>query len=186
MKSEARSQKPEAGYQRANLFWYLASGIWLLISSGCVTAPQPVPPPPANLSPQAPPAPVTVPENKRPAPPPVPPPAPLSVASPPASKPAPPKDEFVMSIDSDPSGAIIVVNGIPVGKAPLQLKVKTALQGFFRDYITVKARFLATSADETSITVEDDCTPRDKIPDKIIFTPQGSRRWQQGPADNGK
>jgi hypothetical protein len=91
-----------------------------------------------------------------------------------------------MSIDSDPSGAIIVVNGIPVGKAPLQLKVKTALQGFFRDYITVKARFLATSADETSITVEDDCTPRDKIPDKIIFTPQGSRRWQQGPADNGK
>jgi hypothetical protein len=91
-----------------------------------------------------------------------------------------------MSIDSDPSGATIVVNGIPIGKAPLQLKVKTTLQGFFRDYMTVKARFLATSSDETSITVEDDCTPREKIPWEIIFTPQGSQRWQQGQAENGK
>ncbi len=90
-----------------------------------------------------------------------------------------------MSIDSEPSGAIIVVNGIPIGRAPLQLKVKTTLQGFFRDYLTVKARFLATSSDETSITVEDDCTPREKIPGKITFTPQGAHRWQQGQADNG-
>ena len=81
-----------------------------------------------------------------------------------------------MSIDSEPSGAVIVVNDIPIGKAPLQLKVKTTLQGFFRDYMTVKARFLATSSEETSVTVEDDCTPRDKIPGKIIFTPQGAQR----------
>ena len=81
-----------------------------------------------------------------------------------------------MSIDSEPSGAVIVVNGIPIGKAPLQLKVKTTPQGFFRDYMTVKARFLATSSDETSITVEDDCTPREKIPGKIIFMPQGAQR----------
>jgi hypothetical protein len=90
-----------------------------------------------------------------------------------------------MSIDSEPSGAVIVVNGIPIGKAPLQLKLKITPQGFFRDYMTVKARFLATSSDETSVTVEDDCTPRDKIPGKIIFTPQGSQR-QQEPADDGK
>jgi hypothetical protein len=85
-----------------------------------------------------------------------------------------------MTIDSEPSGATIVVNGIPIGRTPLQLKVKTTLQGFFRDYMTVKARFLATSSDETSVTVEDDCTPREKIPDKIVFTPQGARRWQAG------
>jgi len=84
-----------------------------------------------------------------------------------------------MSIDSDPSGATIIVNGIPIGKAPLQLKVKMTPQGFFRDYLTVKARFLAKSDEETSITVEDDCTPREKIPGKIMFTPQGSRRWQR-------
>jgi hypothetical protein len=148
--------------------------------SGCVTAPKSVPPPPPNLSPQAPPAPAAVPETRPPAPPPKPPPAAPSVAPPPAavSTPAPPKDEFVMAIDSEPSGAVIVVNGVPIGKAPLQLKVKATLQGFFRDYMTVKARFLATSEDETSITVEDDCTPRDKIPREIIFMPQGAQRQQ--------
>ena len=91
-----------------------------------------------------------------------------------------------MSVDSEPSGAVIVVNGIPVGKAPLQLKVKTTLQGFFRDYMTVKARFLAKSEDETSITVEEDCTPREKIPDKLTFTPQGAHRWQLEQAENEK
>jgi hypothetical protein len=162
----------------------LVSALWLLTLAGCVTAPKSVPPPPPNVFP-APAVPAAAPQNKPPAPPPKPP-APPSVASPPASTPALPKDEFVMSIDSEPSGATIVVNGIPIGKAPLQLKVKTTLQGFFRDYLTVKARFLATSEDETSITVEDDCTPREKIPGKIMFTPQGAQRWQQEPADEGK
>jgi hypothetical protein len=153
----------------------LVSALWLLTLAGCVTAPKSVPAPPPNLSPQA--APVAAPENKPPAPAPKPVAAP-SAAPPPAaiSTPALPKDEFVMSIDSEPSGATIVVNGIPIGKAPLQLEVKITPQGFFRDYLTVKARFLATSSDETSITVEDDCTPRDKIPGEITFTPQGAQR----------
>jgi hypothetical protein len=152
-------------------FVLVHSSFVIFFLSGCVTAPKSVPKPPPNLSPQA--APAAAPENKPPAPVPKPP----AVASPPpAVVPALPKDEFIMAIDSEPSGAIIVVNGIPIGKAPLQLKVKTTLQGFFRDYLTVKARFLATSSEETSITVEDDCTPRDKIPGKITFTPQGPRR----------
>jgi hypothetical protein len=185
MKSEARSQKPEPRRQKlSSVFWPLASGIWLLVLNGCVTAPKSVPSPPPNLSPPG--APAPAPEKKPPAPPPVPPPAPTSVAPPPVSTPPPPKGEFVIAIDSDPSGATIVVNGIPIGKAPLQLKVKTTLQGFFRDYLTVKARFLATNEAETSITVEEDCTPRDKIPREIIFTPLGAQRWQQGQAGNGK
>jgi hypothetical protein len=147
------------------------------VLNGCVTAPKSVPKPPPNLSPQA--APVAAPENKPPAPGPKPAPVPRAAPPPAAvSTPALPKDECVLSIDSEPSGATIVVNGIPIGKAPLQLRVKTTLQGFFRDYVTVKARFLATSEDETSITVEDDCTPREKIPGKIIFTPQGAQRQQ--------
>jgi hypothetical protein len=152
------------------------------VLNGCATAPKPVPPPPPNISPQPPPAPAPAPETKPPAPPPQPLPVPPAAA---ASAPAAPKNEYVMAIDSEPSGAVIVVNGIPIGKAPLRLKVKTTLQGFFRDYMTVKARFLATSSEETSVTVEDDCTPREKIPGKIIFTPQGPRRCQPGPAENG-
>ena len=101
------------------------------------------------------------------------------MVSPPASAatPAPAKDELVVSIDSEPAGAIIVVNDIPIGKAPLRLKVKATPQGFFRDYLTVKARFLATSEAETSRTVEEDCTPLEKIPGGIMFTPQGAQ-WQ--------
>jgi hypothetical protein len=167
---ECRMQRPD-GAGSFFTFYILHSACFILLLSGCVTAPKSVPKPPPNLSPQA--APAAAPENKPPAPVPKPP----AVASPPpAVVPALPKDEFIMAIDSEPSGAIIVVNGIPIGKAPLQLKVKTTLQGFFRDYLTVKARFLATSSEETSITVEDDCTPRDKIPGKITFTPQGPRR----------
>jgi hypothetical protein len=183
MKAEIRDQKAEGRKPLLLGLRLLRSAICLLPSalcflSGCVTAPKSVPPAPPNLSPQAPAAPAAVPETKPPAPPPTPPPAAPSVAPPPAatSTPAPPKDEYVMAIESEPSGAIIVVNGIPIGKAPLQLKVKTTPQGFFRDYLTVKARFLATSSEETTITEEDDYTPRDKIPGKIIFTPRGAQR----------
>jgi len=173
--SECRMARPDK-LGRFYSFAILHSSFVIFFLSGCVTTPKSVPKPPPNLSPQAPPTPASaaVPKAKPPAP------VPKPAAPPPAavSTPALPKDEFVLSIDSEPSGATIVVNGIPIGKAPLQLRVKTTLQGFFRDYVTVKARFLATSEDETSITVEDDCTPREKIPGKIMFTPQGAQRQQ--------
>jgi hypothetical protein len=181
MNAEIRDQKSGDKKPLLLVFCLSSSGICPLISalcflSGCVTAPKSVPAPPPNLSPQA--TPAQAQENKPPAPVPKPAATAPSVAPPPAAVPTPalPKDELVLAIDSEPSGATIVVNGIPIGKAPLQLKVKITLQGFFRDYLTVKARFLATSEDETSITVEDDCTPREKIPVKIIFTPQGAHR----------
>ena len=136
--SECRMTRPDK-LGRFYSFAILHSLFVIFFLSGCVTAPKSVPAPPPNLSPQAPPAPVAAPETKPPEPRPKPPPAPPSVAPSPAvvSTPAPPKGEFVLSIDSEPSGAVIVVNGIPVGKAPLQLKVKTTPQGFFRNYMTV-------------------------------------------------
>lgn len=73
----------------------------------------------------------------------------------------------------------MVVNNIPIGKAPLRLKVKATPLGFFRDYVTVKARFLAADPTQTSQTVEEDCTPLQKIPAAILFTPQGSQRQEQ-------
>ncbi|HXA13788.1 MAG TPA: PEGA domain-containing protein [Opitutaceae bacterium] len=96
----------------------------------------------------------------------------------PVVAPAPAKNEFVLAIESEPAGAIIVVNNTPVGKAPLKLAIKGTPLGFFRDYVMVKARFLATSLTETSITVEEDCTPLEKIPGKLVFTPQGAQRRQ--------
>src|ERR1039458_8840708 len=108
MKSKGERQKARG--QRSSGLSLQLSAFSLLILSGCVTAPKSVPLPPPNLSPQA--TPAAAPETK----PPVPPPAPPCVASPPASTPALPKDEFVMSIVSEPSGAIIVVNGIPIDR----------------------------------------------------------------------
>ncbi|HTQ30122.1 MAG TPA: hypothetical protein VMI53_02840, partial [Opitutaceae bacterium] len=130
----------------------------------------PAAPPPAQ--PVSPPPPPALP----PKPPPVPPSTP---AAPAAAAPAPQKDEQIIAIGSQPAGAIVVVNNIPIGRAPLRLKVKATPQGFFRDYVTVKARFLAASAAETSQTVEEDCTPLQRIPSGILFTPQGSQRQEQ-------
>jgi hypothetical protein len=152
----------------------------LLILGGCATAPKSVPSPPPVIPPQ--PRPVPAAPVAKPPPPPPPPPlspsAPAKAVSAPVAV-APPalaKDETIMTIDSDPAGAIIVVDDIPIGKAPQRLKVKTALHGFFRDYMTVKARFLAASLTEASHTVEEDCTPLEKIPGKIVFTLQGAQR----------
>lgn len=82
----------------------------------------------------------------------------------------------MMRIESDPPGAVIVVNGRPVGKAPVSLAVKATPQGFFEDYLDVRARFVATSADETSHTVEQEFTPREKVPALLRFTPGGVER----------
>ena len=157
------------------------SAFSLLILSGCATAPKPVPVPQPILAPRAASVPAAAPVVAKPAPSQ---PASVSPGTPsprvpsPVVAPALAKNEFVLAIESEPAGAIIVVNNTPVGKAPLKLAIKGTPLGFFRDYVMVKARFLATSLTETSITVEEDCTPLEKIPGKLIFTPQGAQRRQ--------
>lgn len=168
------------------LFCILHFAFFIFFLSSCATAPKPVPQrPPALTPPPASPArpppvakPVTppAPSSPKPAPP-----KPPNTPPPTATAPGPKlvQDELVIVIDSQPAGAIVVVNNIPIGKAPLRLKVKATPQGFFRDYVTIKARFLAKNASETSQTVEEDCTPLQKIPSGIFFTPQGSQRQEQ-------
>jgi hypothetical protein len=191
---ESKVQRPEAKGRSGKRLPIGMTGISLqlsafsfLILSGCATAPKSVPLAPPNLAPQAAPAPspapAAAPENKPPPAPPKASPPPPPPFPPAASTPVPAKGELIISIDSNPAGAVIVVNDIPIGKAPQRLKVKTTPQGFFRDYMTLKARFLATSAEEKSSSVEEDFTPREKIPGKILFTPQGAQRRQPEQAD---
>lgn len=185
---ESRGRRPEAKRRtdgRLPVRWigisFQFSVFSFLVLAGCATVPKPVPLPPPNVISQAAPPPAAPMVANPPVPVHKPSPAPPGKVLPPASTTtsAPEKDEFVLSIDSEPAGAIIVVNDIPIGKAPQRLKVKMTLQGFFRDYMTIKARFVATSLAETSHTVEEDCTPLEKIPGKIIFTPHGTQRQSQ-------
>lgn len=83
---------------------------------------------------------------------------------------------YFLLIDSAPAGALIVVNEQPVGKAPLRLAVQGTAEGFFKDYLTIRARFLADSPQEVSLSVAQNFTPLDKIPAKLTFTPQGAQR----------
>ncbi|MGA3006952.1 MAG: hypothetical protein ABSE59_03575 [Opitutaceae bacterium] len=174
---------PRHGLAAGAVLRLLLIGFLLLVFNGCATPPKSVPPPPPKILPPAatapPPAPVPVKETRSLTPVPQRSPLPPAKATPPAPvvPPATPQGEIVVAIESRPDGALIVVNDIPIGKAPQRLKVQTTSLGFFRDYMTVKARFLATSPDETSTTVEEDCTPLKKIPGAIFFTPQGAQ-WR--------
>jgi hypothetical protein len=101
-------------------------------------------------------------------------------AAPAASSPAPAasprSNEAAIEITSEPAGATILVNDRPSGKAPLRLAVKTTPQGFCADYLTIKARFIASDASQASQTTEADLTPREKAPRELVFTPQGVQR----------
>jgi hypothetical protein len=81
-----------------------------------------------------------------------------------------------MVIESEPAGATIVVDGRPVGKAPLQLSVPATVLGFFRDYMEIRARFVAESETEVSRTATEEFSPREKVPAVLQFTPAGTQR----------
>ena len=100
--------------------------------------------------------------------------APTALASPPTM--SSPATEAAIDITSEPAGATILVNDRPSGKTPLRLAVKTTSQGFCADYLTIKARFIASDASQVSQTTEADLTPREKAPRELVFTPQGVER----------
>jgi hypothetical protein len=100
----------------------------------------------------------------------------MPVVSAPATAPAINAREVQVEITSDPAAAVILVNDQPVGHAPLRLTVKTTVQGFCSDYLTIKARFVAKDASQVSQTVETQLTPREKAPLALVFKPQGVQR----------
>lgn len=85
-------------------------------------------------------------------------------------------DERVLLIESTPSGATVVIDGRPVGKTPHRLAVAGTQRGFFRAETEIRVRFIASSAEENSATVSENFGPTDRVPARVIFTPQGARR----------
>lgn len=87
-----------------------------------------------------------------------------------------PMEEHGLLIESTPTGATVVIDGIPVGRTPYRLTVEETARGFFRGEVTVRVRFVATSAGESSATVAETFGPTDRVPRRVVFTPEGARR----------
>ena len=84
-----------------------------------------------------------------------------------------------MLVESVPAGAVVVVDGRPVGKTPLRLGVPATPLGFFRDYVEIRARFLPSTEGGDSHTTTEEFTPREKVPAVLHFTPDGAQRTVQ-------
>jgi hypothetical protein len=87
-----------------------------------------------------------------------------------------PAGEYTMRVDSEPLGALVVVNGIPIGKTPQRVILPGTPRGFCREQVSLKVRFIAADAGQLSQTVEELLTPLDKIPAAVNFTPSGTSR----------
>jgi hypothetical protein len=64
----------------------------------------------------------------------------------------------------------VVVAGVPLGRTPLRVAVPVTPQGFARHPATIRVRFVAESAQQTSVTTELVLTPRDRVPVRVHFT----------------
>lgn len=134
-------------------------------ASSSVTVP-PASPPGTEKPPEPPPAAVT--PVRRP-----------GATKPPAPATPPPElpnGEYAVRVRSEPAGATVVLNGVPVGKTPYRLVVAGTTRGFFREPLTVKVRFIAKDAEHASSTVEEQFTAREKIPVEVCFTREGATR----------
>lgn len=104
------------------------------------------------------------------------PPAQKSTTAPSESAPKLPAGEYSVLIESEPTGGIVVVAGVPIGRTPQRVILPGTPRGFFRDQVSIKVRFVATDTDHTSQTVEEVLTPLDKIPASVRFTITGATR----------
>ena len=100
-------------------------------------------------------------------------PTPVPITPPPVAEPPDlvPEGEMSVLVESEPHGATIVVNGIPVGKAPKKVMLPVTPQGFVRDTVSIKARFVAETSSQRSSTIEFELTPLDRMPSGLVFTP---------------
>jgi len=87
-----------------------------------------------------------------------------------------PEGEFAILVESVPTGAMIVVNGIPVGRAPRRVVLPGTAQGFSRGTVSIKARFVAANSTQQSSTTEEEFTPLDRLPPGLVFTPDRVQR----------
>lgn len=82
----------------------------------------------------------------------------------------------IMLVESRPDGAIIVVNGRPVGRAPLRLELPATTLGFFQGYVEIRARFLGEAEGPYGRTTVVSFSPLERVPSKLRFTPDSSHR----------
>lgn len=93
-----------------------------------------------------------------------------------APLPVVPEGEVAVLVESDPPGAMVVVNGVPVGRAPRTVVLPVTAQGFARNAISIKVRFVAEESGQQSQTTEALLTPLDKMPACLVFTPSKVQR----------
>lgn len=83
---------------------------------------------------------------------------------------------YVVQVESEPGGATVVVDGVPVGRTPCAITLAGTDGGFFRNTVSVRVRFIADDPAFASATVEEAFALTDRIPAKIVFTPTGAKR----------
>ena len=153
------------------------SALSLALAGGCTTAsrtrapgpatPAVMPAHPAESAPGAAAAPAPTPTSAAPA-------ATPAVGVPPAGGAA--AGTLDLLVESAPPGAIIVLDGVPVGRAPLRLPMAATPLGFFQDYREILARFVATDEEQVTRSSVEEFTPREKVPAVLRFTPDGAER----------
>ena len=154
----------------------------LLLFAGCATAPAPAP---VEATP------VILPVPPEPKPPPEPEPQPVPVAPEPKPpevtvtprvdtvpvEPVPHVDERLkIRVESVPVGAMIVVDGRPLGRTPVDLEVDAANNGFFKEPMTIRARFVANEAASDSISIDERLGPLERVPLALVFSREGVQR----------
>lgn len=83
---------------------------------------------------------------------------------------------YEMLVESEPSGAQVVIDETPVGKTPCSVLMDGTPAGFCLSAFSVKVRFIARGGGERSLTVEEVFSKHDKVPAKLRFTPEGATR----------
>lgn len=75
-------------------------------------------------------------------------------------------------IDSQPTGAQIVIDGRVVGHAPIDVLLPVTRHGFFPDRQVIRATFLAEDQSFGPVSVTANFGVLDKVPRTVVFTPQ--------------